>query len=93
MFATPLGGRAGPGAIDREGLLPKPSANLSTVQLVVATARLHLERWRFNYGRKLTPSRICDFPVSITPTLHKWSSERIEAMGHVVSTALQIYDT
>jgi type I restriction enzyme M protein len=42
-------------------LLPRPG--VSPEQLYVASAVIRRERWRFNYGSKITPSRIAHFPL------------------------------
>lgn len=39
-------------------LLPKDGRDPNVVELVLTAATLHAERWRFNYGRKLAPTRI-----------------------------------
>lgn len=52
-------------------LLPKDAATSSRAHLFVAAATIRAEKWRFNYGRKLTPSRIADFKFPITDQLLK----------------------
>lgn len=52
-------------------LLPKDAATSSSAHLFVAAATIRAEKWRFNYGRKLTPSRIADFKFPITDQLLK----------------------
>lgn len=72
-------------------LLPKEGKDISPARLVVAAACLHLERWRFNYGRKLTPSRIAEFKVPLSPTLEEWTSKRLEQIQKVIAVALTTY--
>ena len=72
-------------------LLPKKGKGMPQARLVLAAASLLLERWRFNYGRKLTPQRIANFPISITPQLEKWTTERIVKVQKVISVALAAY--
>lgn len=69
-------------------LLPKEGKTVTVAQLVIATACIYLERWRFSYGRKLTPSRICDFYVPLTPTLETWVKEQIAKTQRVIQAAL-----
>ncbi len=56
-------------------LLPKQNHSLPAECLFVAASILRLERWRFSYGRKLTPARICEFKMSRLPSLEMWAAE------------------
>lgn len=40
-----------------------PREGVAREMLYVAAAVIRQERWRFNYGRKITPERIADYPV------------------------------
>lgn len=61
-------------------LIPKPGTDLD--DLFIAAATIRLERWRFNYGRKITPSRIANFQLSRDESLKEWiGSQRIAAAG------------
>lgn len=59
--------------------------------LVFAAATLHAERWRFNYGRKLTPSRIHHFALPQPERLRRWVSEKIAATMKVIAASLTPY--
>lgn len=72
-------------------LMPKENEDFSLAELVIAAAAIRLERWRFNYGRKLTPSRICDFVVPTTPDLERWVADRIDRIKGIVEEALSAY--
>ena len=50
-------------------LLPRDGHDASLVTLVLTAATLHAERWRFNYGRKLTPARSASFPLPASDAL------------------------
>ena len=75
-------------------LLPKIDATVRMSDLLLAAACLQGEKWRFTYGRKLTPSRIADFEM---PSLGKpfvaWLDEKLQATGEVVSASLKPYQT
>ena len=71
-------------------LLPR-NDKTTTAQLILAAAVLRLERWRFTYGRKLTPSRICDFKLPKSKTLERWISERLKSIQTVIDAALRVY--
>lgn len=66
-------------------LVPKPGTPLE--MLYVAAATLRREAWRFDYGRKMTPKRIAEFPVRTDAELLAWiktenaKAEAIEAQA------------
>lgn len=69
-------------------LLPKKAA--TEAELVIAAATLHAEKWRFSYGRKLTPARIADFVLPSWEGLEEWVSERLNATKAVAAKALEL---
>ena len=72
-------------------LLPKKK-DLSEAKLVIAAACLHAEKWRFSYGRKLTPARIAEFVLPNDKALEAWVSSQITQTKRVVKAALAGYD-
>ncbi len=54
-------------------LTPKPGTPLEL--LYVAAATLRREAWRFDYGRKMTPKRIAEFPLRSDKALLTWVKE------------------
>jgi len=70
-------------------LIPKPSATIE--DMYIASAVIRLERWRFNYGRKITPSRITDVEISGDPTLRHWITKRLKETDHIEDTLLKAY--
>jgi type I restriction enzyme M protein len=73
-------------------LLPKEGKQVTEAQLVITAASLHLERWRFTYGRKLTPSRIADFVLPLNPALKEWVVRKLADMRAVVRASLKPYE-
>ena len=71
-------------------LLPKNSA-ITIPQLFLAAAVIRLERWRFTYGRKLTPSRISEFKLPVNEGIERWISKRLEAIRVSIDAALRVY--
>jgi type I restriction enzyme M protein len=68
--------------------------------LYVAAATLRNEAWRFDYGRKMTPKRIAEFPLSADKNLLAWiknenaHAENLEALalnaaGAVLETEME----
>lgn len=71
-------------------LLPK-AGSTSLGKLFVAAAVIRLEKWRFNYGRKLTPQRICDFVMPDDEELYAWAEEKITMWKKVTESAVANY--
>lgn len=69
-------------------LLPKPGTPPEMLYVAAAVARI--ERWRFNYGRKITPSRIAGFLLPSNPRLLAWirrgDGQAAQLSHHVVET-------
>ncbi len=74
-------------------LLPKVDAVVPLSQLVLAAASLQAEKWRFTYGRKLTPSRIAAFRMPTSPELGKWVDKALIDTKSVISASLSPYQT
>lgn len=72
-------------------LLPKSEEYASIAKLVIAAATVHAERWRFTYGRKLTPKRIAGFRLDSSVTLEAWVEKKLSEMMSVVSASLAPY--
>jgi hypothetical protein len=69
------------GVVD-DCLLLFPKEGTPTEALFVAAAILRNEKWRFDYGRKMTPARIAGFPMRLEPELLKWiAAERKKAVA------------
>jgi len=52
-----------------DNLLLIPKDGTSIEYLYVAAAIIRKEKWRFNYGAKITPSRIDGFPIILEQKL------------------------
>jgi hypothetical protein len=72
-------------------LLPKPGVKMA--QLVLAAASLQAEKWRFTYGRKLTPSRIAAFKMPIVKALEQWVESKLDDTDDIISASLSPYET
>ena len=70
-------------------LLPKEEAGLET--LVLAAAMLHAEKWRFNYGRKLTPERIARFQMPSSKAVNEWLIGKLKQTKSVIEASLSPY--
>ena len=74
-------------------LLPKKGTKVRMTDLVLAAAALQAEKWRFTYGRKLTPPRIAAFRVPKSPKLDEWVEGKLDDMDGVVTASLAPYET
>ncbi len=72
-------------------LLPKIGIELPDSLLFIAAATIRLERWRFSYGRKLTPSRISGFRLLRDSTLESWVAVQLASWLRVAEQAVSIY--
>lgn len=82
-----------PCAVNDDCLVLIPKKGVTEAKLVIAAACLQTERWRFSYGRKLTPPRIVDFKLPKDPALEQWVDARIKSFRAVVLEALRAYDS
>lgn len=72
-------------------LLPKENTKLPISCFLIAAAIIRLEKWRFSYGRKLTPSRICDFAMKRMPDLEKWVEDKMRDWKKITEAAVKNY--
>jgi type I restriction enzyme M protein len=81
-----------PCAVNDDCLVLLPRDGISESQMVLAAACLHAEKWRFTYGRKLTPQRIASFRVPTELSTHEWIEGRIAVTKRVISASLEPYE-
>ncbi len=74
-------------------LLPKKGKALSDAMLFMAAAVIRLEKWRFSYGRKLTPSRIAEYRFDISSPLEAWATDRAAQWKVITEQSLLPYLT
>ncbi|MDQ2808320.1 MAG: N-6 DNA methylase, partial [Chloroflexota bacterium] len=73
-------------------LLPKAGTQLPVSSFFIAAAIIRLERWRFSYGRKLTPFRISDFRMSRMPQLESWVEDQLARWSKIIEAAVEAYN-
>ena len=78
-----------PCAVNDDCLVLLPREGVQLVDLVLAT--LHAERWRFSYGRKLTPQRIADFRLPKSSDAREWVERKLLVNQIVIDASLQPY--
>ena len=72
-------------------LLPKEGVDIPPECFFIAAAIIRLERWRFSYGRKLTPARICQFRMSRLPRLEQWVAGELRRWRRITERAVAAY--
>ena len=82
-----------PCAVNDDCLVLLPRVPMGLVQMALAAAMLRLERWRFNYGRKLTPSRIADFMLYDDPAILETLQPAIDGFAQVRDSAMAGFAT
>ncbi len=82
-----------PCAVNDDCLILLPKQGVEESQLVLAAATLHAEKWRFTYGRKLTPQRIAAFKIPESPNLLRWVEGKLETTRRVIAASLAPYES
>ena len=72
-------------------LLPKAGKQENIARLLIATAILRIEKWRFNYSRKLTPERIAGFLMVESESLENWVNVKLDDALRVIQASLFPY--
>lgn len=67
-------------------LIPKDGTDLE--DLFLAAAILRLERWRFDYGRKITPDRIAHIKIRRDASIKKWINKRYSQASSLMDRIL-----
>ena len=80
-----------PCAVNDDCLILLPKSDQNDAHLVLLAATLHAEKWRFSYGRKLTPQRIADFKLPDDPALLQWTATRLDTTKSVIKQILDGY--
>jgi hypothetical protein len=68
-------------------LVPKKDTPLEL--LYIAASVVRQERWRFNYGRKITPARIAEYPMPVAESILARVRTHIEEGRELETIALQ----
>jgi hypothetical protein len=82
-----------PCAVNDDCLVLLPKAGVKMADLVIAAATLRSEKWRFSYGRKLTPSRIAAFRVPESRHIASWLAAKLRDLDDVIGATLSPYQT
>ena len=67
-------------------LLPKDPMSISELLLVASSIRG--ERWRYNYGRKITPKRLAAVKIPESPAIRDYTTELYKTYEPVIAASL-----
>lgn len=72
-----------------DNLLLLPRMKVPVELLYIAAAVIRKERWRFNYGAKITPERIISFPLPVSAELMDAIRDELKGAANVEKAALE----
>jgi hypothetical protein len=74
-------------------LLPRRGEWGSVSELILAASAIRSEKWRYNYGRKITPKRLASVKLSQSASLRKYTSDLYDKFKEVIAASLKPYET
>ena len=72
-------------------ILPKKRDWESVPDLLLAASAIRLERWRYNYGRKITPTRLANVKLNFSDEVHESTAAMWEKFRDVIEASLRPY--
>lgn len=72
-------------------LLPRRPEWASVPDLLLAASAIRLERWRYNYGRKITPTRIAGVRLAFSEPLRRHTADLCARFERVIEASLDPY--
>lgn len=72
-------------------LIPRSKADASPSRLLLAASAIRLERWRYNYGRKITPQRLAGVKIAPSAETEKFTSDLFKKFARVIEASLDPY--
>ena len=80
-----------PCAVNDDCLVLLPNPGVGVGQLIAATVCLQAEKWRFAYGRKLTPERINAIKIPSSASVLTWMERKLNDVRSAMDTLLKLY--
>ncbi len=74
-------------------LLPRKKEWGAIPELILAASAIRLERWRYNYGRKITPLRLANVKLTHSGDLLRYTEALWAKFETVISASLTPYET
>lgn len=72
-------------------LLPRRREWADISELMLAASAIRLEKWRFNYGRKITPKRIAAIKLTQSPGVREYTVNLYDRVKRVITASLEPY--
>lgn len=72
-------------------LIPRVKDKLLIPRLILAASAIRLERWRYNYDRKITPSRLASVKLTHSAALLEFSADLLGRFKSVMQASLLPY--
>ncbi len=72
-------------------LLPRRKAWAAIPELILAASAIRLEKWRFNYGRKITPLRLARVKIPTSAVLMDYVAKLYGRFESVIAASLDPY--
>ncbi len=74
-------------------LIPRRKEWGTIPELVLAASAIRLEKWRYNYGRKITPTRLAGVKLPKSRDLKKYTASLYSRFQNVIAASLEPYQT
>ncbi|WP_298214360.1 class I SAM-dependent DNA methyltransferase [Acidocella sp.] len=74
-------------------LLPRRAEWSTISELIMAASAIRLEKWRYNYGRKITPQRLAGVKLSHSPDILAFAANLYGKFEEVIAASLSPYQT
>jgi hypothetical protein len=72
-------------------LIPRSKITASPSRLLLAASAIRLEKWRYNYGRKITPQRLATIKLAHSTEIEKFTSWLFSKFTRVIESSLDPY--
>ena len=82
-----------PCAPNSDCLVLLPCTTKSIPELLVVASAIRLEKWRYNYGRKITPIRLSSIKLPKSRSLRKYATALYRRFQGVIAASLEPYQT
>jgi type I restriction enzyme M protein len=72
-------------------LIPRSAKAAEPARLLLAASAIRLEKWRYNYGRKITPQRLANIKLAHSAEIETFTANLFEKFTRVIEASLDPY--
>jgi type I restriction enzyme M protein len=72
-------------------LIPRSKGAASPARLLLAASAIRLEKWRYNYGRKITPQRLANIKLAHSTEIEAFTAKLFAKFTRVIEASLDPY--